>query len=662
MRSSFVFATVALLLALGVRAQEYPVLDLAVAGTKFEELPNADWLTSGSNSIALSIEVATLIAKDQNGSVMMRVNAPVYRNEATGDIGPFGPMLSLKRGGKFEIKLTNNLMQQPGGSNLTQQHIGVTNFHVHGLHESPGTIDMATASNYSGGDNIFISIEGREDQTSPGNSLTLYGELPEDHLPGNHWYHAHHHLATSIQTFAAHGGIVIEDDDAWLPDSQGCGDVRNALNEAEQKIMLFTCYPFFMDPANSEALDKAWDSANYQLVAEQGNASYCCDEGNENSPNALYGTGTMDDLVFLNGGFQPLVTMKSGVWQRWSMTLASYKSSLLMQFVDPKTGIATDACEIMLISKDGVFVMEIPRTVSYMHVPSGGRAQVLVRCNAPAGTSFDVVTSRNNTPAGSGISGDSNIAVQKLMSIAIEDGNPDNDLKTKACTPLRPAYAADLRDSALAQYNVKATFDPIPDFTGTPPGFGCSMSGEAFSSEQVPYNLEIGTVTEWKFSRLGAHPLHTHTNPFQIQNISPDVLRANTSLDGGWFEPGDYYDTFLIPMLGFNATNPLSIPLRLQPGQYAGYTVSHCHFLQHEDAGCMHMMEYTCPPGAELLEEFPYTCSQPMPVPGTFIKGSETSEPTPGTVEPSTVEPTTSKSYSIGVFMAILVACSCIVM
>lgn len=140
------------------------------------------------------------------------------------------------------------------------------------------------------------------------------------------------------------------------------------------------------------------------------------------------------------------------------------------------------------------------------------------------------------------------------------------------------------------------------------------------------------------------------------------MLRANTSLDGGWFEPGDYYDTFLIPMLAFNATNPLSIPLRLQPGQYAGYTVSHCHFLQHEDAGCMHMMEYTCPPGAELLQEFPYTCSQPMPVPGTFIKGSETpAEPTPGTVEPSAVEPTTSKSYSIGIFMAILVASSCIV-
>ena len=133
----------------------------------------------------------------------------------------------------------------------------------------------------------------------------------------------------------------------------------------------------------------------------------------------------------MNGGFQPLVTMASGVWQRWLMTLASYKSSLLMQVVDKKTGNVTDVCDIMLVSKDGVYVMEIPRRVSYMHVPSGGRAQVLIRCNAPAGTVFDVVTSRKNTPAGSGISGDGNIAVQKLMTIVVEDGSSDKALKTK---------------------------------------------------------------------------------------------------------------------------------------------------------------------------------------------------------------------------------------
>ena len=468
-------------------------------------------------------------------------------------------------------------------------------------------------------------------------------------------YHAHHHLGTSIQTFAGHGGIIVEDDDAWLPDSEGCEATRTVLNNAERKVMLFTCYPFFIDP-ELDTLDQKWDAANYQLVAEQGNATYCCDSDKENAPNALYGSGTASDLMFLNGGYQPSLDLQNGVWQRWSITLASYKNALLLQVVDPETQKATDACEIMLISKDGVFPMEIPRTVSYMYIPSGARAEVLIRCNAPAGSKFDLLNSPDDTPVGTGLNGNGNVPVQKVMSLVIKDGKPDEKLNSKACKPLRPAYAADLRDSALAPLNVKVEIDPIPTFTGTPPGIGCSMSGEAFDFNQNPYNLPIGSVVEWQVERLSAHPLHTHINPFQIQKIGPEMLRPNTSLDGGWFEAGDYHDTFLLPMvLGANATNPTLVPLRLQPGPYAGYTVAHCHFLQHEDSGCMHMMQYTCPEGAEVLSEMPFTCSESMPVPGTFTKGSEV--PVPESSTPS--EPESGSNVlriSMGILFTIVLA------
>ena len=182
------------------------------------------------------------------------------------------------------------------------------------------------------------------------------------------------------------------------------------------------------------------------------------------------------------------------------------------------------------------------------------------------------------------------------------------------------------------------------------------MSGEAFDFNQNPYNLPIGSVVEWQVERLNAHPLHTHINPFQIQKIGPEMLRPNTSVDGGWFEAGDYHDTFLLPMvLGANATNPTLVPLRLQPGPYAGYTVAHCHFLQHEDSGCMHMMQYTCPEGAEVLSEMPFTCSESMPVPGTFTKGSEV--PVPESSTPS--EPESGSNVlriSMGILFTIVMA------
>jgi FtsP/CotA-like multicopper oxidase with cupredoxin domain len=169
-------------------AQDYPVVEFATPGTSFEDLPYASWLQEGSNNMDVAIEVGTLLAKDENGSVLMRVNAPVYRNQATGEIGPFGPLLRLKRGEDYTINLTNDLVKQPPGSEATQNKIGITNFHVHGIHESTGTVDRATASEYVGGDNIFVALEGKKDASSTGESLTLSGTLPEDHLPGNHWY------------------------------------------------------------------------------------------------------------------------------------------------------------------------------------------------------------------------------------------------------------------------------------------------------------------------------------------------------------------------------------------------------------------------------------------------------------------------------------------
>ena len=636
----------------GVLGRQYPLIELGTLGTAFDELPYADWLQKGNNDLDISIEVATLLARDANGSVLMRVNAPVYRNMETGDLAPFGPLLRVKRGGSYSVKLTNNLIDQPPGSNATQNHVGYTNFHVHGIHESTGAIDRATVTEYVGGDNIFITVKGKLDNKSSPNTITLFGSLPEDHLPGNHWYHAHHHLATTIQTFAAHGGIIVDDDPAWLPDSQGCGNVRKVMNEAVRKIMLFTCFPFFMDPKNMDDINNSWDAANYQLAAEQGNATYCCDTDNKDSANSFYGTGTQSDLVFLNGGFQPKLTMKRGAWQRWSMTLASYKNALLMQVTESKSGEPTKECDVMLLSKDGIFLMEIPRTVSYMFIPSGGRAEILIRCNGPAGSEYDIVSSATDTPAGSGINGNSNIPIQKVLSVIIADGRGDVDLEPKACTPLRPSYAADLRDAALKSLDVKPTIDPIPTFTGNPPGIGCSMSGEAFDFNQTPYNLPIGSVVEWQFERLAAHPLHTHINPFQVQEISPNSLLPNTTLDGGWFEAGDYYDTLLIPMmLGANATNPNLVPLRLQPGPYAGYTVTHCHFLMHEDAGCMHMMEYTCPKNASVSAEMPFTCSQEMPVPGTFIRGPIVPDTPPAPSSTGMAE-----TYGMGLFF-IIFAC-----
>lgn len=79
---------------------------------------------------------------------------------------------------------------------------------------------------------------------------------------------------------------------------------------------------------------------------------------------------------------------------------------------------------------------------------------------------------------------------------------------------------------------------------------------------------------------------------------------------------GDHHDTLLLPVggrMGGAAT------VRFQPGHFTGYSVHHCHYLQHEDEGCMKIVKWECPgyPG----NYQPADCEFEFPVKGTFPWG-----------------------------------------
>lgn len=517
---------------------------------------------------------------------------------------------------------------------------------MHGIHTTPGAQAQEGAGTYTGGDNIFVMIPGKESAGSEPNSVTFFSDIPDDHLPGSHWYHPHMHGSTTVQTFASFGPLVVEKDSAWLPDENGCQQVRDVFESAEEIFMLFSVYPFSYDVPASDVgnLGSEWDLANYQLASEQGNSTYCCDEGTANSTKALEGTGVNSDLVFLSGGYQPVITMRSGEWQHWRIVVASYKDNLIIEIVDRKTQQPAKECEITLVEKDGIFPMEIPRPVSYMSISAGGRADVLARCNAPAGKSFDLVSGRTPSPMGGIVFIDSMTVSQKLATLNVAAGMKEPSLKSKACSPLRPSYAPDLRDAAIKSSDIQVVDDLYPDFTASPSG--CSMSDSNFTfPEPNPYKLEIGKVVQWSISRLGAHPLHPHVNPFQLQVLPPPA--ENTTFEGGWFEAGDYYDTLFIPQ----ANNTFRNVLRFQPGPYPGFAVVHCHYLMHEDGGCMHVINLVCPEGATVEQQMPYTCSQEMPVQGTFETRGVSPNPSPGpspspsqNASPASISPSSSQS------------------
>ena len=72
----------------------------------------------------------------------------------------------------------------------------------------------------------------------------------------------------------------------------------------------------------------------------------------------LTGANVTSDFVLVNGGLQPVVPMVAGRLQRWRMAQVGFKYFVDMQVLDPATG-APAPCELWLVAKDGVYLMQV---------------------------------------------------------------------------------------------------------------------------------------------------------------------------------------------------------------------------------------------------------------------------------------------------------------
>ena len=122
--------------------------------------------------------------------------------------------------------------------------------------------------------------------------------------------------------------------DAWLKDDNGCADVRAALSTMPTRDVFMSVYNFMqVVPPEGET---PWYDANYQEVSQAGGSTHCC-SADENSPSVFLGNSTNSQLIFVNGGWQPVIDMKDGQWQRWRLYLAGYTGSVLLSVVDART-------------------------------------------------------------------------------------------------------------------------------------------------------------------------------------------------------------------------------------------------------------------------------------------------------------------------------------
>mmetsp|Transcript_46822 Transcript_46822/g.147164 ORF Transcript_46822/g.147164 Transcript_46822/m.147164 type:complete len:833 (-) Transcript_46822:391-2889(-) len=114
---------------------------------------------------------------------------------------PMGPTIKVRPGDTLKVTLINNLTAvddpdaQMAGLTNFQHDYQATNLHTHGLH----------ISGEDPADNVFRRVK-------PGGQHTYTYAIPEDHMPGTHWYHPHFHGPTGIQAGGGAVGLLIVED------------------------------------------------------------------------------------------------------------------------------------------------------------------------------------------------------------------------------------------------------------------------------------------------------------------------------------------------------------------------------------------------------------------------------------------------------------------
>lgn len=102
-------------------------------------------------------------------------------------------------------------------------------------------------------------------------------------------------------------------------------------------------------------------------------------------------------------------------------------------------------------------------------------------------------------------------------------------------------------------------------------GMSFSINGRTFSENRIDVRAKLNEVEEWEFVNSTAmdHPMHIHTNPFQ-------VVRGPSWK--GW------KDTVLV-----KAGSRVAVRTALR--DFSGVSMYHCHILDHEDLGMMGALE-----------------------------------------------------------------------
>lgn len=193
---------------------------------------NPIWGSGGSNYIpknsapnapsTIGPDVVSLrnytVQNVKQGSFTSDGATPKRSDKTTWVTNLIGPTLRVQPGDTITLHLINNLPDDRvigkgygtdgvsciGDTTVSDASCNMTNFHTHGLHDSPETVAKSkgvsktettvwTETDYWIGDDVIDSL------LPGGNQWDIKIKIPDNHPAGTFWYHPHQHGTTSVQ-------------------------------------------------------------------------------------------------------------------------------------------------------------------------------------------------------------------------------------------------------------------------------------------------------------------------------------------------------------------------------------------------------------------------------------------------------------------------------
>ena len=434
-----------------------------------------------------------------------------------------------------------------------------------------------------GSDNVLIEI-------SPGQAQKYEIELPRDHPPGTHWYHAHKHGSVAMQLASGMAGALI---------IEGGLDEVPELKKAQEQILLFQ--QLSLSDCGRKTAEKGAGPEGCQKTDPQGAVQFyeSCDAYFQRLVDAgkldsfpkgaacvesfdlSFGPGrwgsflqpTFGDRTSINGQLAPVITMRQGELHRWRLIHGGIRETLMLGLVSKSAEPTQRAANALIqgisqripfqvIAYDGIATGRMDEAAQ-IELQPGYRVDALVRLDQPG--EYELIDLP--TPESASLRAASEeFKVLARVRVLPSDAPPMALPDAAALAPLAPYKHVDDKEVTGCQYN---TFQI--DTTSTPVRF--LINEQPYNPMADARTMPLEKAEEWVVnSKLVNHPFHIHINPFEL-------------VDGyAGLPKGTWKDTILI-----RQDEP--VRLRTRYADFTGKFVLHCHILDHEDQGMMQLLE-----------------------------------------------------------------------